>query len=392
MGPTGACVVTAAVLGLSACASLAPTRSGAPPLREPFAAAQLLDSGRPPQDSAALFTVDWHKSLVDPEFLEWTPREFSQPAVDDSGRVYVASRDGRVRAFDVDGARLWTRKIKGPFFGGITVSGGQVLVPSGDGVLWSLATEDGSVRWSYRAGEELGTRPVVSGGLVYVASFSNSVFAVDLETGAWKWQYRRDVAAEFAIRGASTPAVDGKKLFMGFSDGAAVCLDATDGTVDWSHPLSTARQFPDADAAPQLDGQGHVIFASYQGGVFSLDEASGATVWQSKLTGVTQLTADEGTLYAGGAGAITALTLEGGQTRWTLHIPDGYAGPASLLSRYVLVPTTQALVFVDRDTGEPRRVFNPGRGISAPPAVGRDGLYVLSNTGTLYALSLARPL
>src|ERR1700677_993655 len=39
----------------------------------------------------AVYSVDWRKLLTEPEFLEWTPREFTRPAVDDSGRVYVAT-------------------------------------------------------------------------------------------------------------------------------------------------------------------------------------------------------------------------------------------------------------------------------------------------------------
>jgi outer membrane protein assembly factor BamB len=359
--------------------------------RDRFSAEQLLQSHRRSEGQEAVFNVAWRRPLVEPEFLEWTPREFLRPAVDDSGRVYVATRDGYVRAFDQDGIQLWETKVKGPFYGGITVDGDKVFVPSADGLLLALSTADGTQKWAYRAGEELGTKPVVANGLVFVSSFADSIFAVDAETGAWKWQYRRDVAAEFTIRGVGTPAVDFDKVFVGFSDGTAMCLDANDGSVKWTKQLSSARQFPDVDASPQLDGAGHVVFASYAAGLFSLDEETGNQVWVNAVPGVTELLLEGDAVFAGSAQALFAVNLSNGATRWKVSIPDGYAGEPTLLSRYLIVPTTRALVFLDRQTGEPRKVFDPGRGISAAPGVSRNQLYVVSNYGFLYALSVARP-
>jgi len=393
----GGAFASALALGLLGCAAQAAEQGQANPAarlltkRDHFAAEQLDSSHLPKTGQDAVFSVAWRRQLTEPEFLEWTPREFMRPGVDDSGRVYVASRDGFVRALDQDGVLLWEHPLKGPFFGGITVEGDKVLVPTGDGALVALSTADGSQRWIYRANEELGTKPVVANGIVYVASFSDSIFAVDVETGAWKWQYRRDVAAEFTIRGAGTPAVDGDRLFLGFSDGAAMCFDAADGSVKWTKQLSTAHQFPDANASAQVDDQGHVYFASYTGGVFQLDEATGNTIWQSNVDGVTTLLLDGDDLFAGSASAITKLAAADGVVHWKLPVPEGYAGEPTLLSRYLIVPTTRALAFIDRESGAPKRVFDPGRGISAAPAVNRNALYVLSNFGYLYALSVARP-
>lgn len=357
----------------------------------PFAAAEVTRTEPAGLGREQLFTVSWRKDLVEPETFEWQPREFSRPGVDDSGRVFVATRDGFVRAFDADGVPLWETKTKGPFGGGIAVDGDKLFVPTGDGLVLALSTVDGSTRWSYRAGEELGARPVIANGVVYVMSFADSLYALDEETGAWKWQYRRDVAAEFTVRGTSTPVVDMDKIFVGFSDGVAMCLDAADGSVKWQRSLSTSTQFPDADAEPQLDGAGHVIFASFAGGIFSLDEESGTTVWVNNLAGTTNLLLAGETLYAGTASALLALNAASGAEGWRLPLHEGYSGPATVIAKYLVVPTTHALLFVDRDTGRPHRAFDPGRGVSAPPAISRNALYVVSNYGYLYALALTRP-
>jgi outer membrane protein assembly factor BamB len=344
-----------------------------------------------PIGDEAVVRVDWRKELLEPELLEWQPREFTRPAVDDSGHVYVATRDGYIRCLDSEGVILWEYKTKGPFYGSVELDNDKLFVPSADGALLALDANDGTLKWSYRAGEELGSRPVIANGIVYVASFADAIFALDEETGAWKWQYRRDTSAEFTIRGVATPVVDFDKLFIGFSDGAAVCLDANDGTLKWAKQLSSAQQFPDADADPQLDGQGHVIFASYASGLFSLDEDTGAIVWAQSVSGITTMLVDNDTLYTGGQGAVSARSIQGGQERWHYKLGDSFCGMPTVAGRYVVFPTTQALVFLERKNGRPHRPFNPGRGVSAPPAFREGQLFVVSNYGYVYALSLNRP-
>ncbi len=351
---------------------------------------EMLTMRAPPDRGVeAVFSVDWRRELLTPEMLEWTPREMARPAVDDSGRLYVATRDGFVRCLDSDGELVWEYKSKGPFYGSLELDGDRLFVPSADGVLLSLNAPDGTLRWTYRAGEELGSRPVIANGLVYVASFADTVFAIDEETGAWKWQYRRESPAEFTIRGTATPAIDFDKLFMSFSDGTAVCLDASDGTLKWERKLSSVTQFPDADADPQLDGQGHVIFASFASGLFSLDEETGAIIWGQSTAGITALLADGDTVYATGQGLVTARAVDTGLEKWHYKLGDRYGSAPAIAGHFLLVPTTQALYFIDRRTGRVRRAFNPGRGISATPTFRAGELYVLSNYGYVYALALA---
>jgi outer membrane protein assembly factor BamB len=250
---------------------------------------------------------------------------------------------------------------------------------------------DGSQRWAYRTGEELGSRPVVANGSVYVASFNDSVYAVDEETGAWKWQYRRETSSEFTIRGVAAPVVEGNRLFIGFSDGAALCLDASDGSVKWTHQLSQSPQFPDVDADAQLDGQGNVIFASYASGIFSLDEATGTIKWGTSTKGITSLLLSNDMLYASGDGEVTARFVNNGAEIWHFKLHDGFAGPITVVGQYLVIPATHALLFLERKSGRQHRSFNPGRGISAPPGVKGTEIFVVSNFGYLYALTIARP-
>jgi hypothetical protein len=67
---------------------------------------------------------------------------------------------------------------------------------------------------------------------------------------------------------------------------------------------------------------------------------------------------------------------------------ERYGGSPTIAGHYLIVPTTAALIFLNRRDGRPRRTFNPGRGISAPPTFRAGELYIVSNYGYVYALSL----
>jgi outer membrane protein assembly factor BamB len=54
----------------------------------------------------------------------------------------------------------------------------------------------------------------------------------------------------------------------------------------------------------------------------------------------------------------------------------------------LVVPTANALVFVDPLKGRAKVAWNPGKGVTATPTVYNGRMYVLSNMGTVFALAL----
>ena len=113
---------------MSGCAGRAASLTHALPRAANWNSEMLTMRNPPDHGVEALFSVDWRRDLVEPEFLEWTPREFARPAVDDSGRVYVATRDGYVRCLDSDGEVIWEYKSKGPFYGSLELDGDLAVI------------------------------------------------------------------------------------------------------------------------------------------------------------------------------------------------------------------------------------------------------------------------
>ncbi len=340
-----------------------------------------------------VFEIDWWARADQTFGVPFQPIELGSPDIDPrSGAVFVATDDGRVHAFDRAGQPLWSYEVGGTFDAGPTYADGRVYVSSAKGKLLALDSASGRFLWAYATGDELVTQPAVGGGMVFATGSSDTLFAVDQETGAWKWQYRREAPGEFTIRGAARPFFAGGQVFAGFADGHAVCLSAADGTVRWLKDLGQGKQYADVDAGPLADESGPVYFASFGTGVFALDRDTGAIGWTVALPGVTALALEPGggRLYAGGAGFLNALEAADGSARWKLSIGPERAITGLSSANHLLLASTGSgpLLFIDAGTGELRRSFNPGHGISASSTTRPGHALILSNRGYVYALDV----
>jgi len=337
-----------------------------------------------------VFSVDWWVGLVEPTVLEYAPREMASPAVDpETGRILTLTRDGFIRCLSPKGEIEWRYKTSGKFSAGATIVDGVAYVPGGDGNLYAFVVKGGKKLWAYHAGEELAAAPLVTENQVMVVSHGDTVYSVDRASGQWKWQYRRDPPTGFSVRGVSQPRLSGGIVYLGFADGFVVALNAQDGAVKWQKALgATVGDFVDVDAMPVLDDQGKLYVASYKEGVFGLDATTGDIQWQSAKTGITSLLGRTRILYAGGDQQLEALHADNGRVIWTVPVKDQAARMPALAGRTLVVPLSSSLLFVDAITGQTRVNWDPGQGVSATPVWQDQQLYVLSNLGYLYSLTL----
>jgi len=362
-------------------------------------------------EAANLFSVEWATPLVAPSFLEYQPAEFASPWVDvDRGRIYTYTRDGVVRAVSArDGRVVWASPPMGRAFAGVAAEGALLFVPGGDGILRALHAEDGQEAWAANIGEEWITRPVVAEGKLLVVSQSDCLFVLEAKTGRRLWQYRRKQPSGFNIRGAFLPAVWGSRVFQGFSDGSLLALNLEDGEVLWEKNTSPSGGTPfldlDSGAAFSADGS-RMYVASYKDGLFALDTQTGDFLWNQRLSAATYVALRGGLLLVAGGFGISAYVAESGTRIWNVPVLPPRPPTArhrtsavdransgrlpTLYGRWLMVPTSGDLGFVDVVWGKPVGYWNPGQGVSATPAVWNEHVYVLSNLGHLYALRMVR--
>jgi len=343
---------------------------------------------RPP---LALYTVDWWTPLVLPSAWEYLPREPAAPAADaDGSRIIVLTHDKMARAVSMDDGRLqWSFTTRGPFIASALIHEAVVYVPGGDGTLYALEADSGQLLWSYDMGEPLVATPAFALGKILAPTEDDAVVAVEARTGKLAWRYRREGSPGYTVHGAASPRIDGQLAYIGFSDGALVALNVADGSVKWERALSTpGKQFLDVDTTPVLDAAGRLFAASYKDGIYALERTTGLVRWHTARPGVTDLLLKGRMLIAAGDGEVEALLSESGRSLWAYPLRNKAAGPPVAARGLLIVPTGEALVFLDASSGKARSFWNPGKGVTASPLWNRSELYVLSNLGFLYAMHL----
>jgi outer membrane protein assembly factor BamB len=361
--------------------------------------------GAPPGEE--VLRVRWRRLIVDPPLIEYKPQEFASPAAGGE-RIYVGSRKGEFFALRRDdGDVLWRRHIQGglatrPLFlprarmGDElipTASGGMVFLGSGDGVLHALDAVTGKEHWTYRTKSPIAVAPVYAEGLLYFTTGENRLYAIDARTGAWRWQYEREVPDSFTIRGASAPLAAQGRVYGGFSDGYVVALNGKDGEVLWARAIGgDETRFVDVDATPTL-ADGTLYVSSHTGGVYALDPNDGNIRWRYPVEGAGTVRVAGDRVYFGAVrDGLHCLDLQGHLLwRQSLAKQGVLSSPVTLGTRYLLLSASEGGTFVvDPMDGHLLQSFDPGHGVSSEPVSDGHQVYVLTNTGFIYAFALQR--
>jgi len=337
-----------------------------------------------------VFDIAWRLPLVERQILAYRPRELAGPAVDElTGEVVVATSDGRVRLLTSSGREIWESSIGAAATGTPLLTDMAVFVGAADGALHALARFDGAELWSSFLGAEVVERPVAVGGTVFVGTDHDAVHALDEASGEARWVYRRDPGSTLTIRGGTGVSEGDGRIYAGFSDGAVVALAPDDGRILWQAPLAAGDldKFPDSDAVP-VYRDGTLYVTVFNEGTYALDATNGRVRWQASTRGATSLRLDGDLLLVGGSDA-WALDAATGALAWTVDLGRGWTTQPLVVGKLVVLSGAPGMLFVERDSGRPLRVFDPGSSFASQPAARGNDIYALSNLGYLYALRTA---
>jgi outer membrane protein assembly factor BamB len=241
---------------------------------------------------------------------------------------------------------------------------------------------------------------VPAGDLVVFANEADQVAAVDALTGQFKWQYKSETPEEYTLRGHAGVTIDGDLVYTGFSNGTMAALRKDTGSIAWSTSLKgDADRFMDVDATPVIVGD-RVFASSSSGGVYALDKLTGLVRWRVPFWDVAQPSAtgnvggmatDGKVLYVSVADLGTYAIDLAGNILWRVGAKDGGEPAAPVVWNDLLLISLahDGMFLADRRSGETLEYFDPGEGVSAVPTVTGDGrLFVMSNSGILYAFDL----
>ena len=366
-----------ALLALVACRSL-------PEPADPLAPARATTIATPVLDLA------W-KRIVHDRSMDNLPQELATPVATREA-VYVGSHAGVFLALrPADGKVLWQREL-GPVSSTPLLAGSRIYVGSDDGALVALDAHDGQVRWRHAGKGAVLQPPVLAGELVLFASDADRVIALERETGKWRWQYERETPEEFTMRGHAGVTVVDDRVFAGFSDGHLVALTLAGGEVSWVRSLAgEAKQFMDVDSTPVVD-RGVLYAASTSSGLYALDPSDGTERWHVGMHGAGMISLDVGAIYVAAADeGLMAIDLTG-HVLWRQGLRGaGDPGKPIISDKYLFISMAErGMAVVDKASGALLQSFEPGPGVSSDPTLEADSLYVMSNGGILYAMSVAR--
>lgn len=329
--------------------------------------------------------------------------EFLRLALQPAGvgdRVYAASRDGRVSAFDAaSGRREWRSDLRVALAAGPGANRNAVVVAGSDGIIVALRPEDGSELWRSQVTGEVLAPPEVSGDSVVVYTIDGMLRVLSRFNGTERWSMQQDPPA-LTLRGAAAPVVVGRTVITGFDNGRIVAAALQDGAPRWEAVLSPPSGRSDLDRLADIDGRivavGQDVYAAgYQGRLAALAAESGQALWSRDISSHAGIAADQDDLFVvTAAGELVALTRESGSERWRNDylLRREPTAPVIFGDTVVVGDFEGYLHFFSRADGTPVARRRVGKGmISGAPAVIGGRLYVQSETGRLEAYAPPEP-
>lgn len=312
----------------------------------------------------------------------------------DGSRIYAASQDGTVSAFDPEsGQVIWRTDLEIELTAGPGAGEGNVVVTSKDGMAILLDATDGSEKWRVSIEGESLARPLIKEDRVVVQTIDNRLQGLSLFDGRSLWSVQQSTPV-LTVRGSSSPVAIGSTIIVGFDTGRLVAADIDNGEVVWEALLSPPQGRSDLDRLSDIDGElavvGQDLYASgYQGRLAALASESGQVMWSRDVSSFAGVAADWNSVYTvRDDGELVALTRRDGTEIWrnasllrrepTLPVPFGTTVVVGDFEGYIH--------FFNTIDGEPvARTKLGNAAVSTDPYVMANRLYVQGDGGQLAA-------
>ena len=278
------------------------------------------------------------------------------PLAADGRRVYVATRDGVVRALDTaTGTVAWKAEgLPGP----LSAADGVVLVRGEDGTLLRLQPRTGAVRWKAETGVA-GTLPaVLDGDRALVAG--RGLAAVDIASGRVLWS---DTAGSETT---APPVSAGSRLLAGEADGTLRCRDRATGLSLW-----VARTGGALLAPPLVDeGRRRLYLGTTDKRILQLSLDKGEPGWAWRVgadVAHAGLLLPGRVLFASHDAVLYALH-PGGSLAWRGALPSRPLSAPLPVGGFLLVACLEnELVALAPETGARAGALRTAAGIRTPP-------------------------
>ncbi len=339
-----------------------------------------------------------------------TPRRrlASAPVVG-GGSLFAVDTLGVIHAFDaVTGAPRWAHSIEVErdlrdvaFGGGVSFFEGRVYATNGAGDVVSLDAGTGAEVWRVKPAGPLRGAPTIAFNTVYVMTQDNQIYALNSANGALLWQ-EAAASGQSGVFGVAAPAAGQGTVIAGYSQGEVVAYRYENGRNLWSDALARTSistqvgTLTDVDADPIID-QGRVYALGQGGRMAAYELVTGQRIWELSLAGIsTPTVAGEWIFTLTDDSRLLAIARSTGKVRWVTQLarwkspnketgPIFWTGPVLADNRLWIASSEGDVQSVDVLTGTPAPFTRLRDGVSLPPLVANNTLYILDDGGRINA-------
>ena len=327
-----------------------------------------------------------------------------QPVADDEA-VYVASRDGEVKAFDaVTGKSLWSADFSehesnklnrsARFSGGIHLAVNTLFIGTENAQVLAIDKDSGDLLWLAKVSGEVIASPVYSNGLVVIHTSRGDIITLNSSTGEEVWTLAHQQPS-LTLRGSATPEISQGGIVYGRADGFVSVVLLETGQPLWQLPVARPYgateldRIVDADMQPIIHN-GIVYTLAYNGNLVAIDLLKGEQIWQQKYSGYSDIALVGSTIYLSDyRGYLYALKRKTGEQIWVneqLSYRD--VTGVAIANQYIVVGDGEGyLHWVDRSTGEfVAQQELDSDGLYMAPFESYSYLYLQTRSGELIAI------
>jgi outer membrane protein assembly factor BamB len=315
-------------------------------------------------------------------------------AASDGTRIFVASHDGRVSAYEaIKGKRLWRTKTKLPLSAGPAIGGTALVMGSSNGDVIALDAGDGRKLWQTSVSSEVLAAPAITSDLVLIRTVDGKLVALDLADGDEVWFTQQSVP-RLSVRGTGSPVVKDNVVFCGFDNGKLAAYELADGLLIWEMLVSPPSGRTEIDRLSDLNATIRVVgddiyIVGYQGILSALAVESGQVLWSREISSHSGIGVDFSNLYVSGERSdLLAVVRSSGRELWRKEIllHRDITGPTAFNSSVVVGDFEGYVHWFDANDGELQARTRAGSDrVTGPPLVVNEMIYVLTDGGKLYA-------
>ncbi|MBN1593205.1 MAG: PQQ-binding-like beta-propeller repeat protein, partial [Candidatus Coatesbacteria bacterium] len=317
-------------------------------------------------------------------YFKWsydnTGELLSSPVMSPDGSIYVGSKTlNKLWAFNSDGTVKWTYNAGQVHATPAIDNEGNVYFGSDDHIFYSL-DPDGNLRWSYPTGFEIRGAPKITDcGTIYFTSLGSILFAMNVD-GELLWSYHTPGKV---YRAGVITHTGG--IIVVTQEGTVVRLTA-DGEREWTHEFEGSV----FEAAPTLtdDQRVYIGDSTGVGNLFGIDYG-GYVFWSyttmSSFDRMSAAIGEDGTLYIGNHMSVLRAFDRDGELKWSYRY-DGnnpaWSSPAIDADGVIYIGARNNKLSAINSDGTLKWTYDAGEYIDCTPCLSANGQIVFG-TGYL---------